>query len=88
MDLENIVLSEINQRKTNTISFCLNVESKKQHKHKTETVINTENKLVVTRGEGDGGIKKWVREIKRCKIQLQNKCHRYEIYSVQNIVNN
>ena len=30
MDLENTVLSEISQRKTNTISFRLIVESKKQ----------------------------------------------------------
>ena len=63
------------------------MESKKND-HTKQKLIEKENKLVVTRGEGDGGIKKWVREIKRCKIQLQNKCHRYEIYSVQNIVNN
>ena len=37
MGLENTVLSEISQRKTNTVSFHLNVGSKKQHKHKTES---------------------------------------------------
>ena len=32
MDLEGIVLSEISQRKTNTVWHCLYVESKKYNK--------------------------------------------------------
>ena len=32
MDLEGIMLSEISQRKTNTVRFHLYVESKKQNK--------------------------------------------------------
>ena len=55
MDLESTMLSEIKvrQRKTNTVWFHLYVESKKQmNKHnKIETVIETENQQVVTRGE-------------------------------------
>ena len=39
MDIEGIMLSEIRQRKTNTISFHLYLESKEQYKltNKTET---------------------------------------------------
>ena len=33
MDLQGIMLSEINQRKTNTVLFHLYVESKKQNKY-------------------------------------------------------
>ena len=55
MDLEDIMLSEISQRKTNTILFHLYVASKKQNRNK---LIRTENKLVVARGEGVEG---WVK---------------------------
>ena len=37
MDLEGIVLSEINQRKTNTIWFHLYVKSKEQYKQANKT---------------------------------------------------
>jgi len=57
MDLEDIMLSEIRQRKAHIIWFHLYVKSKKQNKW-TNTwkpeidFINTENKLVVARGRG------------------------------------
>ena len=52
MDLDDIVLSKLSQRKTNTVLFYLYVESKNKqmNKHnKTETVIDTENKPMVVR---------------------------------------
>ena len=36
MDLENIMLTEISQRKTNTVEYQLYVESKKQSKQTSE----------------------------------------------------
>ena len=58
MDLEGIMLLEVRQRKTNTIRYHLYVESKKYNKlvyitKKQRT--HTENKLVVTNGESEGG---------------------------------
>lgn len=49
------MLSEIRQRKTNTVLFHLYVESKKQNKHTYRNrVINTENKPVLQRKAGRG----------------------------------
>ena len=59
MGLEGIMLSEINQTKTNTVWFHLSVESEtneQQQKHKPERLIDTENKQMVARGEEDGGL--------------------------------
>ena len=39
MDLEGIMLSEMSQRKTNTTWLCLYIESKKQNKMKTDSLI-------------------------------------------------
>lgn len=48
---EGITLSEIRQRKTNTIWSLLHVESKKTQKTKTRTKLtDTENRMVVARG--------------------------------------
>ena len=60
-DLEGIMLSKINQTKTNidTVLFHLYVESKKQNKQAKQNInklIGTENKLVVAREEGGGGM--------------------------------
>ena len=57
MDLDGIMLGEITQRKTNTLLFHLYVKSKKPKQankyNKIETdFIDTENQLVVSRGEG------------------------------------
>ena len=61
------MLSEINQRKTHTIWSHLYVESKEQNKQisKIGTDLWMENRLMVNRGRGvgglgekDGGIKK------------------------------
>ena len=60
MDLESIVLSEINQTKTNTI-YHLYVKSKKiqqtseYNKKKASRCTDMENKLVRTSGEREGG---------------------------------
>ena len=58
MDLEGIMLSELRERKTNTVCFHLYVESKKQNKQqiKQKQTHRTENKPVVSRGEGLGGM--------------------------------
>ena len=59
MDLEGTVLNEINQRKTNDIWFHLRVESKKPNtrtKQNRNRLLDTENKLVVTRGEEGVGM--------------------------------
>ena len=50
MDLEGIMLSEIRQRKTNTVWSHLYAESKKNMK-----LIEKEIRFVVTRGGGGGG---------------------------------
>ena len=39
MDLEGITLSEMSQRKTNTTWLCLYIDSKKQNKMKTDSLI-------------------------------------------------
>ena len=53
--LENIMLSEISQRKSNTVWFHLSVKSKKYIKlvniTKKEADSDIENKLVATSGE-------------------------------------
>ena len=53
---ESIMLSERNQRKTNTIRFHLHVEPKnktnEQTKQNSNRFIDTENKLVVARVGG------------------------------------
>ena len=55
MNLEGIMLSEISQRKTNTYDFT-HVESKKKTKQINKNKLtDTENRLVVTRGEGGCG---------------------------------
>ena len=52
MDLEDIMLSEIRQRKTNIIQSHLYVESGR--KNKTTKLINTENRLMVATGGRNG----------------------------------
>ena len=61
MDLEGIMLSEISQRKSNTISYYLYVESKKYNKlvnktKKKHTHRERENKPVFTSGQREGAI--------------------------------
>ena len=56
MDLEIIILNEVSQRWTNIIRYCLYSESKKK-KDTNELIYKTENKVMVTKGEGwQGGI--------------------------------
>ena len=57
MDLKGITLSEMSDRKTNTICFHLQIELKKKTKQ-DKTEIDAEKKLVVARGEEDG---EWIK---------------------------
>ena len=60
MDLEDIMLSEISQRKTNTIWYHLHVKSKKiqqtskYNKYQADSLTDIENELEVTVGRGKG----------------------------------
>ena len=55
MDLEGIMLSEIRQRKTNTVWYHWYIKSEKCNKLlniiERSKLIDTENKLIVTIGE-------------------------------------
>ena len=55
------MLSEISQRKANTVGFHLDVESKIQNKRqnirKKNRIVDTEKKQVVSRGERSWGMK-------------------------------
>ena len=70
MDLEIIILSQISQIKTNPIWFHLNVESKIWHKwiYGWNGNADTENSLLVVKGEGGMGGMKWKFGINRCKL--------------------
>ena len=66
------VLSEVSQRKTNTVWYHLCVESKIWHKWlacKTERDSQTEDRLVVPRLEG--WWTDWKFEVNRCKLFIQ-----------------
>ena len=52
MDLENIMLSEISQRKTTTVQHHLYVQPKEKSTCKTDRLIHVENTPVVTK-EGE-----------------------------------
>ena len=62
MDLENIILSEVSQRKTNTIGYHLFVEFKIRHRCtylQTETDTHTEVRLVLAKREKGSGRGRW-----------------------------
>ena len=73
--------------------MILYVESKEKTNqvnkyNKTEIVIDTANKEMIARGEEDWGRRGKVREIKRYKLSItKHMSHRYEMYSVGNMVN-
>ena len=50
MELKDIILTELRQRKTN-IRFHSYAKSKQTKKHKKNKLIDTENRLVFTRGK-------------------------------------
>ena len=58
MDLKIIITSEVSQRKTNTIWYCLYVESKKMmqmnYLQNRDRFTYLENEITVTRGEEVG----------------------------------
>ena len=59
MGLEIIILSEVSQKKTNTIdiTYMWNLKyDTNEPIYKTETDSQTENRLVVAKREGGGGI--------------------------------
>ena len=59
MGLENITLSEVNQRKTNITWYHLYVKSKKEYKwsylQNRSRLTDIENKFMVTKGEKERG---------------------------------
>ena len=54
MDLEIVILSEVRQRKTNIIWYCLHVESKKRVQMNLSTNKDVENNLWLPGGRGWG----------------------------------
>ena len=60
MNLKGIMLSEINQRKTNTVCYHFYVDSKtkiSEYNKNINKLTDIENKLVVTSGEREEGCK-------------------------------
>ena len=58
MQPEILILSELIEKKTNTIGYHLHVESKIWHNeliHETETDSHIEYRLVVAKLQGEGG---------------------------------
>ena len=72
MDLENIILCEVSQEKKNTIWHHLYVESKIWQKwtylQKRSRLTDTDNRLVVAKGERGYGGMNWEFGISRCKL--------------------
>ena len=74
------MLSKISQRKTNTVSFHICVESKKLKKwktNKTNRLINIE-KLIIVRELGGGGMGENVKGTKKYKGNI-NKSQGWEV---------
>ena len=80
MDLEGIMISEISQRKTNTIWSHLYVDSKKQRNKTKWQQIDTQKKYVLVRGEefGEGKIGKVNLEVQTSSYKI-NKAQGYNI---------
>jgi len=57
MNLENIILSEISQRKTNTVFHICGIFKRNTNEciHKRDRLTDTENKFVVIKGEREEG---------------------------------
>ena len=91
MDLEIFVLSEVSQTKTNIIWCHLYVESKIGHKwtylQNRNRLTDTEDRLVVAKGERDGRGMDWEFRISRCKLLytewINNKVL---LYSTENYI--
>ena len=71
MDLESIMLSEISQRKTDTVRSHLYVKSRKQNNMKTDSQIQRTNVVAKWKGSGSGW-RKLVKGIKSINLQLHN----------------
>ena len=72
MDLEGIMISEISQRKTNTIWSHLYVDPKKQRNKTKWQQIDTQKKYVLVRGEefGEGKIGKVNLEVQTSSYKI------------------
>ena len=70
IDLEGIMVSEISQRKTNTIWFFICVESKHQNKQNRNRLIDTEFRL--PGGRGLGGLGEKGEDIKKYQVAVTN----------------
>ena len=91
MQLEIIILSEVSQtEKTNTIWYHLYVESKIWHKGtylwNRNRITDIENRLVVAKGEGVGGGKKWEVGVSRCKLLYIKWINKVLLYSTENYI--
>ena len=89
MDLECIKLSEVSQRKTNTILLHLYVESKEQFKQTKQKQTQRYREHFDSSQKGVGLVGGWVKkekELRSADWQLQNS-DRYVKYSVGNTVN-
>ena len=64
MDLKDIMLSEMSQRKTNTVWSYLYVEAKKSE------LIETENRLVGARVRSGWGWEEWMKGFKMHKYPV------------------
>ena len=72
--------------KTNTIWYCLYVESKIWHKWIYLLNRHTENRLVVAKGGGSGGGKDWVLGITRYKLVYIGWINKLLLYSTGNYI--
>ena len=75
MDLENIILSEVSQRKTQDITYMWNLKNNtNESMYKTETdFTDLKNKLMATKGEREGGQDKleyWINSYKLLLVKL------------------
>ena len=89
MDLEDLMLNEISQRKMYTYMWNLKNKTNEQIQQNRNRVIDTDNNLGVARGLGVGDERNRWGRLRGTNFQLQNKMsHRYEIHSMRNIVSN
>ena len=73
IDLKDIILSEISQTEKNKYSMIsLTCSIQNKNKPKNPKFIDTENRLAVARG-GSWGCVTCMKQVKRCKSQLQKK---------------
>ena len=91
MQLEIIILSEVKQKKTNTIWYHLYVESKIWHKWtylwNRNRIRDIENRLEVAKGKGGRRGLDWESGIRRCKlVYVEWINNKVLLYSTENYI--